>query len=57
MPFELSNALSTFIRLMNDILRPFIRKFVVVYLDDILMHSRDKESHVEHVSQVFQVLR
>ena len=52
MPFSLSNVPSTFIRLMTEVLRPFIRKFV-----DILMYSHDKASHVEHISQVFQVLR
>ena len=57
MPFGLSNLPNTFIRLMNEVLWPFIEKFVVLYFDDILEHSHDETSHIEHLSQVFQVLR
>jgi len=53
MPFGLSNVLSTFMRLMNQVLRSFI----VVYFDDILVYSQDEASHKEHFTQVFQVLR
>lgn len=57
MPFGLSNALSTFMRLMKHVFRPFIDRFMVVYFDDILVYSKTDEQHLEHLRQVFHTLR
>ena len=57
MPFGLVNALATFQRLMNDVLRDYLRKFCLVYLDDIIIYSKSLKDHKQHVRKVLQAIR
>jgi hypothetical protein len=57
MPFGLTNAPATFMRLMDDVLRPFTNSFVVVYLDDILIFNRTWEENMRHIQRVLSTLQ
>ena len=57
MPFRLTNAPTTFMRLINDIFRDHLGRMVVTYLDDILIFSKTWDTHLQHVRHIFQLLR
>jgi len=57
MPFGVTNAPALFMDYMNRIFRPFLDKFVVVIIDDILIYSRTREEHARHLRTVLSILR
>jgi hypothetical protein len=56
LPFGLANAPSQFMRMMDGLLTPELREFVSIYLDDVLIHSKNIEDHVGHVRRILEVL-
>jgi len=56
MPFRVTNAPTVFMNLMNKIFSPYLDKFVLVFIDDILVYSKNEEEHAEHLKVVLQTL-
>ena len=57
MSFGLTNAPVSFMSLINGILKPYLDLFVIVFIDDILIYSKCKKEHVEHLRMVLEILR
>ena len=57
MPFELTNAPAIFMDLMNRVFRSYLDKFVVVFIDDILIYSSSQMEHAYHLREVLKTLR
>ncbi|GJY82354.1 putative reverse transcriptase domain-containing protein [Tanacetum coccineum] len=56
-PFGLTNAPAVFIDLMNQVCKPYLDKFVIVFIDDILVYSKDEEEHRKHLKIILELLK
>nr|GEV12435.1 reverse transcriptase domain-containing protein [Tanacetum cinerariifolium] len=57
MPFGLTNAHAVFMDLMNRVCKPYLDKFVIVFIDDILIYSKDEKEHEEHLKAILELLK